>query len=72
MDSWSYIILGVFIVTYLFNLYPKHESKRRMSNNYGNQMSSRSTINDQLNKELLMQSKKLHLQLKMKWQRNND
>lgn len=51
MDSWSYIILGVFIVTYLFNLYPKHESQRRMSKSYGNEMSSRSTINNQLNIE---------------------
>ena len=46
MDSWSYIILGVFIVSYLFNLYPKHDSKRRMTKNYGNEFSSSTTLKD--------------------------
>lgn len=41
MDSWSYIILGVFIVSYLFNLYPKNESQHKMSKNYDKQINEK-------------------------------
>lgn len=59
MDSWSYIILGVFIVSYLFNLYPKTEPDAEcqlvMKKKYHHEIQRKSF----LLQNLLMQLKRL-------------